>query len=184
VELLQQGTFWLSETPDLAGSRSWDAALPRIVTWGRLRDRRSGAAFYLFNTHFDHRGETARRESAGLLLRKVAEIAGRAGPVIVTGDFNATPDSDPYRVLTSPGPPGEHSGLVDALLASERPHHGPTSSWNAFKAIEAGRRIDFVLVRPPVAVLQHGILSDTFDGRFPSDHLPVVADVTVREPSR
>jgi endonuclease/exonuclease/phosphatase family metal-dependent hydrolase len=184
VEVLDQNTFWLSETPEVAGSRSWDAALPRIVTWGRLRDRRTGAAFWLFNTHFDHMGETARRESARLLLRKVAEIAGRDTPVVVTGDFNSTPDSEPYRILTSPGPEGEPPGLVDALFASAHPHHGPTSSWNAFKAIEPGRRIDFVLVRPPVEVRQHGILSDTFDGRFPSDHLPVVAEVAVGASSR
>jgi endonuclease/exonuclease/phosphatase family metal-dependent hydrolase len=183
LEVLDQGTFWLSETPDLAGSRSWDAALPRIVTWGRLRDRGAGAVFHLFNTHFDHRGETARRESARLLLRKIVEIAGRDGRVVVTGDFNSTPDSEAYRLLTTGGPAGEASGLVDALHASECPHHGPTSSWNAFKAIEAGRRIDFILVRPPVEVLQHGILSDTFDGRFPSDHLPVVADVTIGKPA-
>jgi len=182
LEVLAQGTFWLSETPEAAGSRSWDAALPRIVTWGRLRDRRDGAVFHLFNTHFDHVGETARRESARLLLRKVAGIAGPDGPVIVTGDFNATPDSEPYRILTARGEAGEPAGLADAKGASTCPHHGPTSTWNGFKAIEAGRRIDFILVRPPVGVLQHGILSDTFDGRFPSDHLPVIAEVTIGEP--
>jgi endonuclease/exonuclease/phosphatase family metal-dependent hydrolase len=175
LEVLASGTFWLSETPEAPGSRAWDAALPRIVTWGRLRDRRSGAVFHLFNTHFDHRGEAARRESASLLLRKVAEIAGGEGPVVVTGDFNAAPDSEPYRILTARGP----SGLVDALHASACPHHGPTSSWNAFRAIEPGRRIDWILVRPPVEVRQHGILSDTFDGRFPSDHLPVLAEVAI-----
>jgi endonuclease/exonuclease/phosphatase family metal-dependent hydrolase len=183
LEVVDQGTFWLSETPNLAGSQSWDAALPRIVTWGRLRDRRAGAVFNFFNTHFDHRGETARRESARLLLRKVAEIAGRDAPVVVTGDFNSIPESEPYRLLTARGPAGEAPGLIDAFQASACPHHGPTSSWNAFKAIEAGRRIDFILVRPPVEVLQHGILSDTFDGRFPSDHLPVVADVTLGKPT-
>jgi endonuclease/exonuclease/phosphatase family metal-dependent hydrolase len=177
LEVLAEGTFWLSETPDVAGSRGWDAALPRIVTWGKLRDRRNGAVLHLFNTHFDHVGEAARRESARLLLRKVAEIAGADGPAVVTGDFNTTPESEPYRVLTTGD--GTHGALGDAMLASSCPHHGPTSSWNAFKAIEAGRRIDFVLVRPPAVVRQHGILSDTFDGRFPSDHLPVLAELAV-----
>ena len=180
LEVLAEGTFWLSETPEVAGSLGWDAALPRIVTWGKLRDRRSGAVFHLFNTHLDHKGETARRESARLLLRKVAEIAGPDGPVVVTGDFNTTPDSEPYRILTTGE--GTRGALVDALHASSCPHHGPTSSWNAFKAIEPGRRIDFVLVRPPLGVRQHGILSDTFDGRFPSDHLPVIAELTIGEP--
>ena len=177
LEVLAESTFWLSETPEVAGSRGWDAALPRIVTWGRLRDRRTGAIFHLFNTHFDHKGETARRESARLLLRKVDEIAGRDGPVVLTGDFNTTPDSEPYHILTTGD--GTRPTFVDALHASSYPHHGPTSSWNAFKAIEPGRRIDFILVRPPVEVRQHGILSDTFDGRFPSDHLPVLAEVGI-----
>ncbi|HEX9187752.1 MAG TPA: SUMF1/EgtB/PvdO family nonheme iron enzyme [Vicinamibacteria bacterium] len=179
LEALAEGTFWLSETPDVAGSQSWDAALPRIVTWGKLRDRRDGKAFHLFNTHFDHRGEAARRESAQLLLRKILEIAGPDGPVLVTGDFNTTPASEPYRILTKGHGSDGLSGLVDALDASSCPHHGPTASWNGFEAIEPGRRIDFVLFRPPVEVQQHGILSDTFDGRFPSDHLPVIAEVTI-----
>jgi len=174
MEVLAESTFWLSETPEVAGSRAWDAALPRIVTWGKLRDRRTGAVLHFFNTHFDHRGETARRESARLLLQMVAEIAGKEGPIVVTGDFNATPESEPYRILTTGG-----GALVDALHASRCPHHGPTSSWNAFEAIEPGRRIDFILVRPPVEVRQHGILSDTFDGRFPSDHLPALAEVSI-----
>ena len=182
LEVLAESTFWLSETPEAAGSRSWDAALPRIVTWGRLRDRRDGTVFHLFNTHFDHRGESARRESARLLLRKIVEIAGANGPVVVTGDFNSNPTSEPYRILTTRDEAGGASGLVDALQASSCPHHGPTASWNGFKAIEPGQRIDFVLVRPPVEVQQHGILSDTFDGRFPSDHLPVIAEVTIGTP--
>jgi endonuclease/exonuclease/phosphatase family metal-dependent hydrolase len=180
LEVLAESTFWLSETPEVAGSRGWDAALPRIATWGKLRDRRTGAVFHLLNTHLDHVGETARRESARLLLRKVVEIAGPDGPVVLTGDFNATPDSEPYRILTTGE--GTRRALVDALHASTCPHHGPTSSWNGFKGIEPGRRIDFVFVRPPVVVRQHGILSDTFDGRFPSDHLPVVAEITFGGP--
>jgi endonuclease/exonuclease/phosphatase family metal-dependent hydrolase len=181
LEVLAQDTFWLSETPSVAGSRSWDAALPRIVTWGRLRDRRTGAVVVVFNTHLDHLGEEARRQSARLLRKKVREIAGRSGPVVVTGDLNTTPDSEPLAILTAPGPDG--SALTDAMTASLCPNHGPTSTWNGFKAIEPGRRIDFVLVRPPVAVLQHGILADTFDGRFPSDHLPVLAEVTLGAPT-
>lgn len=170
-EVLQHDTFWLSETPSIAGSKGWDAANQRIVTWGRLHDRGTGAVFIHFNTHFDHVGEVARRESARLLTARIEEIAGNA-PVIVTGDFNATPASEPYRLVLA-------AGLRDAFSASRTPHHGPTSTWNAFRAVEPERRIDFVFVRGAVDVLQHGILSDTFDGRFPSDHLPVVAEVQV-----
>ena len=178
-ELIEQGTFWLSETPGEPGSRSWDAALPRIVTWAKLGDRRGGATFHLFNTHFDHLGETARRESARLVRRKLVEIAGRGEPVVVVGDMNAPPESEPYRVLTSSDGRGEPPLLRDAFFVSRSPHHGPTSSWNAFRAIEPGRRIDFVLVSAGIDVQQHGILSDTFDGRFPSDHLPVLAEIAI-----
>jgi endonuclease/exonuclease/phosphatase family metal-dependent hydrolase len=171
-EVLKQDTFWLSETPDVAGVKGWDAAYERIVTWGHLRDRRTGATFFYFNTHFDHVGQQARRESARLLVRKVDEIAGRQAPVIVTGDFNDVAGSEPYRIVIE-------AGFRDAYSSSRLPHHGPTSTWNAFKAIEPNRRIDFVFVRGGIDVLQHAILSDTFDGRFPSDHLPVVADVAV-----
>jgi endonuclease/exonuclease/phosphatase family metal-dependent hydrolase len=131
----------------------------------------------LVNTHLDHVGETARRESARLLARRIQEIAPRGAPVVLTGDFNSTADAEPYRILTATG----GCPLVDALAVSASPHHGPTSTWNGFRAIEPGRRIDFVFVRPQVTVLQHGILSDTFDGRFPSDHLPVIAEIALEK---
>ena len=181
--VLAHDTFWLSLTPEAAGSRSWDAAFPRIVTWGRLRDLRTGRVLHAFNTHFDHVGVVARRESALLLLRRIAEIAGPEGPVVVVGDLNTTPDSEPYRALTTPAAAGAAPALVDAFSATACPHHGPTSTWNGFQAIAApGRRIDFVLVRPGVEVLRHAILSDTFDGRFPSDHLPVLAELRIGAP--
>lgn len=170
-ELLDSGTFWLSETPGVPGSKGWDADYERIVTWGKLRDRSSGYSFHYFNTHFDHVGETSRRESARLLLKKVDEIAGSRAPVILTGDFNAPPDSEPIGILLREG------GFSDARARSRTTPRGPDSTWNAFRAIEPGRRIDFVFVRGGVAVLSHEILDRTFDGRFPSDHLPVVAEL-------
>ncbi len=169
-EVLDQSTFWLSETPQVPGSKGWDAAYERIVTWGRMRDRRTGSTFFHFNTHFDHVGKVARRESARLLVQKIGEIAGAGAHVIVTGDFNDVPGSEAYDTLVS-------AGFLDTYTLSERPHHGPTSTWNEFREIQPGRRIDFIFVGGAFRVLQHAILSDTFDGRFPSDHLPVVADV-------
>lgn len=171
IEVLAHDTFWLSETPETPGSKGWDAAYERIVTWGRLRDRRSGDVFFHFNTHFDHVGLEARRESARMVTESIERIASDF-PVVLTGDFNDTPGSEPLSVITT-------AGLADALDASRCPHHGPTSSWNGFVEIEPQRRIDFILVSGRVAVLQHAILSDTFDGRFPSDHLPVIADLMI-----
>lgn len=178
--LLDQGTFWLSETPEVPGSKSWDAAIERIVTWGQFEDRRTGDVFYYFNTHFDHRGAEARAESARLLRTRIAEIAGDA-PVLLTGDFNADPASLPYQILTGAADdvpaPGLH--LYDAMHRAAEPHYGPTSTWNGFTAIEPGRRIDFIFTGEEVRVLRHAILPDAWDGRFPSDHLPVLADVVL-----
>lgn len=170
-ELIEHDTFWLSETPAVAGSLGWDARYPRIVTWAKLRDRRTGEILLHFNTHLDHAGAVARREGA-LLLRSRIDALAKDDPVIVTGDFNATPDSEPYAIMTA-----DPDRLRDAFAISQCPPHGPSGSWNGFTAIERGRRIDYVFVSPGWRVLEHAILSDSFDGRFPSDHLPVLAVV-------
>ncbi len=170
--LLRDGTFWLSPTPDTAGSKGWDAALPRIVTWAELQDRITGKKFIFFNTHFDHQGETARRMSARMLLDS-AEMKIRSYPVIVTGDFNTTDTSAAYRAMTS-------RDLQDAITVSKIPHYGPRSSWDGFREIEPGNRIDFIFVSNRVSVYTHAILTDRWDGRFASDHLPVITRVTIQ----
>ena len=175
-EPLEGSTFWLSEKPDSVGSKGWDAAITRIVTWGKLRDRSTGKVFFHFNTHFDHRGVQAREESASLLLTKTKEIAGTT-PVFVTGDFNSRESSEPYRILTESA--GRES-LQDARYLSVHGHHGPTGTMSSFKvAGTPGRKIDHIFVKNGVRVLQHGVLSETYDGRFPSDHLPVLAEVVI-----
>ena len=168
-DLLRHDTFWLSQSPHIPGSKGWDAGYPRIVSWGELRDRSTGKTFFLFNTHLDDAGEVARREGTRLLLSRIDSIAGGA-PVIVTGDFNAVPASEPYRLVTG-------AGFRDALTVSATPHRGPDSTWNGFREIEPGRRIDFVFVGRSVDVLAHAIIDERRRGRFPSDHLPAVAEV-------
>ncbi len=176
LTLLDSGTFWLSPTPEVPGSKGWDAAIERIATWARFRDRQSGCRFLHLNTHFDHVGETARQESARLIRRRLASLAN-GQPLVVTGDLNSDPSSAAYRVLTRDTLTDAVGPLRDALERSATGHYGPTSSWTNFRAIESGRRIDYVLVSPTVSVLTHGILPDSWDGRFPSDHLPVLAAV-------
>lgn len=174
VEALASGTFWLSPTPDVVGSRGWDAALERIATWARFRDRVTGCTWVHVNTHFDHVGDSARVESARLIRRRLGALAeGR--PLTMTGDFNANPSHPAYAALTRGTLPDGSRPLRDALDVTVTPHFGPLSTWNAFKEIEPDRRIDFVFVSDGVRVLRHGILSDRWDGRFLSDHLPVVA---------
>jgi endonuclease/exonuclease/phosphatase family metal-dependent hydrolase len=170
---LESSTFWLSETPQVPGA-GWDAALPRIVTWARFQDLQTRKIFYHFNTHFDHRGVRARDESAKLLVDRTAQLA-RNLPAVVTGDFNFTESSEGYRTLTG----SRDRVLRDARYASESGHHGPTSTFNEFKALIPDKKIDFVFVKGNIRVLQHGVLSDTWDGRFASDHFPVLAEIVL-----
>ena len=179
LDLLESGTFWLSPTPEAAGSKGWDAAIERVATWARFRDRATGCSHIHLNTHFDHVGVIARRESALLIRQRLGAMAGGL-PVVVTGDVNADPASEPYRILTtdSAGVPGPV--LRDAFAVSREGHYGPTSTWTAFRAIEPGRRIDYILVSADVGVGKHAILPDRWDDRFPSDHLPVLASLEIR----
>lgn len=172
-ELLAKSTFWLSATPEVPGSKGWDAALPRIASWVQLKDRLTGNNSYVLNTHFDHRGEQARTESAALLLKQMrAQFAGQ--PVILTGDFNTQPETRPYRILT--GADEAKAGPVyrDSYQHSLQKPTGPKSTWNGFEAIVPDRRIDFIFTTPSVKVMNVKILEDQRDGRFPSDHLPVL----------
>ena len=178
-ELLEESTFWLSETPERPGM-GWDAACNRVVTWGKFRDRDSDREFFHFNTHFDHMGETARRESAKLLLERVAEIAGST-PMVVTGDFNAVPESEPIQIITAGLPDRPESKLTDSRAVSRYGHHGPSGTHSRFESAgkPGDRPIDYIFVKNGVSVLQHGTLSDSFDGRFPSDHMLVLAEVVI-----
>jgi endonuclease/exonuclease/phosphatase family metal-dependent hydrolase len=180
LERLQEGAFWLSETPDQPGSTSWDTAITRVAVWLKLKDRETGETFFAFNTHFDHRGTTARRESAKLLLRKIPEIAGDA-PVVLTGDFNCTPATQPYKTLAQPESPTSIR-FRDALAVSETDPQGATGTWNGFDRIVPGQRIDFLFVTPQFHVAWHKTLDETREGRFPSDHLPVIAEIRLTEP--
>ncbi len=170
LEALESGTFWLSPTPDVPGSKGWDAAITRVATWARFRDRATGEAFLYLNTHFDHVGQQARVESAKIIADTLASMA-KGLPRIVTGDFNVTPDNPAYATMTA--------ALTDARLISETPPHGPEETFYGFvvKPDVPGRRIDYVFVSEGIRVLRSATLSEQFEGHYPSDHLPVLADV-------
>ena len=173
-EKLEGGNFWLSPTPDKVGSKGWDAALPRIATWVKLKDKTDpGASAILFlNTHFDHIGKTARVEAAALIAKKLAEL-GKGCRLVVTGDFNAGEASGPYRALFE-------SKSVDGLQDSFRVAHGERGpnegTFSGFKAsATGGDRIDWIGCSPDWEVRLAGIDRTAKDGRTPSDHFAVTA---------
>lgn len=169
-QLLDGGNFWLSETPDVP-SLGWDATCcHRVTTWVQLKELNTGNVLFVFNTHFDHQGVEARKESSKLLLQKIQQIAGNQ-PVICMGDFNSTPETTQIQELAAV--------LQDAYEVSVEPPYGPIGTFNGFKwEAEMNNRIDYVFLSSHFTVLRYATLSDSKDQKFPSDHLPVVADVT------
>lgn len=190
--LLDKGDFWLSETPDKPGL-GWDAAYPRICSWGRFRHNATGKEFVMLNLHMDHIGRRARIESARLLLSR-PEIADSV-TTFVTGDFNVDQTSDAYAAITSTGRLADSYTIATTVYA-------PNGTFNGFNPDSfTESRIDHIFVTPDVSVSKYGILTDTYrspeseaaiDGteapgeiavrrysaRTPSDHFPVKINVT------
>jgi endonuclease/exonuclease/phosphatase family metal-dependent hydrolase len=177
-ELLDSGTFWLSETPEVAGSKSWDAAITRICSWARLRDRASGRDFVFANTHFDHRGTVARLESAKLLSARLPQLAA-GGPAILVGDFNINEDTPAYAEFVRPAAPGAIR-WTDAYRALHPARSPDEASFHGFKGTVKGSRIDFVFHTAHFAARRAAIDRMSRDGRYPSDHYPVTAVLTLR----
>ncbi len=182
-EKLDGGHFWLSETPDKIGSKSWDSALPRMVTWVKLRDRRHADAppLVFFNTHFDHMGTTARLESARLLRRQISKLAND-NPVIVTGDFNCDDGSPPYQALFSPVD-DQPSPVVDSFRANNPDRKPGEGTFSGFKADAiGGARIDWIGVSRDWQIRSAAIDRTARDGRTPSDHFPITV-ILRRQPA-
>lgn len=164
------GHFWLSETPDRP-SIGWDGhCCRRLAGWVRLRERSTGREFVVFSVHFDHEGVVARRESARLLLQRMQEIAGPL-PLLCLGDLNAVPQSEPHAILTAT--------LRDAYDATMLPPEGPIGTFNGFADGPLRDRIDYVLVGARWRVLRYATIADREGGRWPSDHLPVMARLSL-----
>lgn len=175
-EKIDSGHFWLSQTPDVVGSKSWDTSLPRMVTWVKLRDRRQPDAVPIlyFNTHFDHRGPEARRQSS-LLIRARALEAASACRLIVTGDFNAAADSDPWKALFDDSD-GSPSPVVDSFRVNTPVAGTDEGTFSAFQSTETkGARIDWIAVSRDWMIQDAQINRTQKDGRTPSDHVPVTA---------
>lgn len=195
--LIRKGNFWLSEITDRP-NRGWDAVLPRICSWGAFQDRSSNRIFYFFNTHFDHIGVKARRESAKLILRKISEIAGQH-PAILTGDFNVDQTNEIYTILSG-------SFLTDAYQTAEI-RYATNGTINHFNInTKTNSRIDHLFLSSCIKPKRYGILTDSYrtpapdttrintSGNFPkeialenfqarlsSDHFPVMVVIDLSD---
>ena len=169
--LLDSGNFWLSETPEKP-SLGWDATCcNRICSWAKLKEKKSGTVFYFFNVHFDHQGIVARKESGKLMEKKIKEIAGSI-PVICTGDFNSTPETEQIKTLSA--------FLCDSYQITELPPYGPVGTFNGFNfTASRSERIDYIFVSSCIGVKRYGVLVDFKEGLYPSDHYPVVSELVL-----
>lgn len=182
-DVVASGTIWLSPTPEVAGSKGWDAALPRICTWVRVRAKFSGPAsaapieLIFANAHFDHAGPRARAESARLLVSRLRTLAGQPGvPVVFVGDFNFTEVDAPYGTLAE--------AYTDVYRAAHPARRPDEATYHGFRGTAAGSRIDFIFlsrddrgVTPTGAEIRRAPLAT---GRWPSDHFPVTATLAIK----
>ena len=167
--LLQHGDFWLSETPEKPGP-GWDARLNRICTWVQLQDKQSKKKFFVFNVHFDHQGIQARKESSKLMVEKIKSIAGN-NPVMLTGDFNGDHQSEWYQTLAG------STIIRDALKDVKEPYFN-NGSFNSFgKSLTHHSVIDHIFISKIFTATKWAVLTDSYQGKFPSDHFPVMAEI-------
>jgi len=170
VKVVDQSTFWLSETPENP-SKGWDAALNRVCTWVKFESV-DGKKFYVFNIHYDHIGQKAREESSKLVIRKIKEINKENLPIVFIGDFNVMPDNPAYKTVL------DNSDMQDSRLISKTPSIGNQGTFNGYNWDKLPEGIiDHIFVSPNITVLRHGILTDNYGMKYPSDHFPVMVEV-------
>lgn len=173
-QLIQNNTFWLSETPDTI-SKGWDAAFNRVCTYALFKDLNTKKTFWVFNTHLDHQGELARTNGIQLILSKIASVNTKKYPVIFMGDFNSKPTEN--RILSL------KKEMIDAREVSEEKPFGPSGTFNGFKHNEAVTEcIDYIFIskNSNFNVKKYAVLSDSKNLRYPSDHLPVYIEINYK----
>ncbi|MDR1787383.1 MAG: endonuclease/exonuclease/phosphatase family protein [Treponema sp.] len=166
------GVFWLSETPEVPASRSWDTRYPRTAAWVILEEQAGGGSVCFVNTHLDHRGPEAREKGAAVLLKEMARLR-RGLDTVLTGDFNTTPETRAIQDIVSPTDPNQ---LVYAKETARRAS-GPDYTFSSYGALAMDKRItiDFIFVSRTVDVLSYDVLPDTLGGVYLSDHNPIKA---------
>lgn len=176
--VLDQGTFWLSDTPEVPNSMSWGNRITRIATWARFRDSITGATFLVFNTHWDHESQSARERSARLLMERIGARRAAGEPVLLMGDFNAGEDNIAFRMLLADDAPGGLR-LFDTFRAVH-PRAVDTGTYHAFAGDRSGAKIDAILASSEWRTLDAGIILFSENGLYPSDHFPVTATVELQ----
>ncbi|MBO7746994.1 endonuclease/exonuclease/phosphatase family protein [Paenibacillus sp. MWE-103] len=174
VAMLEHGTFWLSERPETP-SMGWDTSLPRVCTWAHMRYLVDDTEFVVFNTHLDHKGALAKEMGIKLIWSRIQEMRERKHlPIILMGDFNSTPGEIVVRIMRGEAPVMD--GFVD-MRDTYAVIDGPvgTSANPNFSGNTEGETIDYIFVTPDITVLSAEIDRRRIDGKFPSDHYPVVA---------
>ncbi|RHJ91111.1 endonuclease/exonuclease/phosphatase family protein [Parabacteroides bouchesdurhonensis] len=173
----KSGNFWLAEDMNAIGKKGWDAACERVATWAILKDKNTGKEIFFLNTHLDHMGKVARHEGASLVLEQARKLSGNL-PIIVTGDFNALPSDEPIQVLTNPNDPRHliHSRTIAEFI------YGPEWTFHDFEKIPYDKRewIDYIFIKGDIKVLRHGVLTETMNQVYPSDHCPVISTLVIQ----
>ena len=173
---IEGSSFWLSETPEIPGSKSWESGHSRSVTWGRFQQKSTGVPFYFYNTHFDNHSELARQQSAKLVWSRVRD---NKETTFFTGDFNCNEQSFAWQYLTGKIHLDESGGFTDVWHAAEE-QKNQVSTYHGYRGLqEANVRIDWILMRPELRVLKAETVIYQSDGMYPSDHFPVYAEVEI-----
>jgi endonuclease/exonuclease/phosphatase family metal-dependent hydrolase len=177
-EKIADSVIWLSETPTVVASVGWDAALPRIATWVKLKDKRTGKFLSVFNTHFDHIGVMARQESVKLMLTFVGSLREDI-PTIIMGDFNIPEGDTPYQLLANKEQ--NSMGFTDSKYSSKSPHEGRMGTFNGFSdEVSRKEAIDFIFINERIATRTHATLEIREGPVFVSDHYPVMISADLK----
>lgn len=177
---IESGYFWLSQTPDIAGSIGWDGACERIATWCVLEENKSKKHFFVINTHLDHVGKQAREEGVALLIKRTNEIA-KDLPIIITGDFNAEPESDIVKHILSDNNPMQ---LFDSRNIAVVKDENINKEWSfhGFGGVPLEHRkfIDYIFVSEDIVVDKFDVLPEKLNDIYVSDHRPIIAEITLK----
>jgi endonuclease/exonuclease/phosphatase family metal-dependent hydrolase len=172
-KLLNSGTHWLSETPEVPGSKSWNSSLPRIFTWGKFQNLENKNEILIFNTHYDHRSAEARVNSSRVIIDYIFSMTNSISTILL-GDFNASEDQDPITYLTT----NTVLPLTDVYRSLHQEHAEKDMTFYGWKEHEAGtgKRLDYIFYTGELRPLSAEVVQDNIEGRYPSDHMPVMVE--------